>query len=1413
MRALFLLLALLLSLFAAPLAAQQQADEDSPGFLERLLEDNLSAAGRDVRIRGFAGALSSQATMEEMTISDTEGVWLRLSGVTLDWSRMALLRGRVEINRLAAREIEVARAPVSEQELSPAMAEARPFSLPELPVSINVADLAAETVILGAPLLGQEARLTVSGALSLGSGEGTAALEARRLDGRGAVTLDADFANASRVLGLDLLLDEASGGIAATLLGLPGAPALSLAIRGTAPLEDYAADIRLATEGAERVGGRVTITAPEGGDTKFSVRLDGDLTPLLTEEFRPFFGTESALVLSGNRSASGRTEIDRLALSAAQLRLEGTLIIDAAGWPEAFDLTGEIGTGEAPVRLPVANPPTEVARATVTAHYDAARGDRWRAEAVLSGLTQPELRLDRARLAARGALRRVPPRGLTALTEIMLEGLSIRDPALAEAVGTALSGHATIDWRDGHPLVVRGVRLLAGDATLTGSAEIAALTEGFPVTGRATLAVERLARFAPLAARPLAGRARVALAGSGTLLGGAFDLTLNAETERLALGIAQLDPLIAAPGTLDLEARRDTTGTTLDRLHIENSEFTGDAQGRLSGQNGALTVSAALADLGLADRRLDGPAQLSGDLGWQAGGDVTLTGFEVAAMGASVSLTGTLSPEAPGLPVAGRLSADVRDLSRFAALTGQPLAGSIRATLEGRGQIEAQTGGITIEARTSGLALGIAQLDPLIASPGTLSLDARHEGGTTTLNALRLDYDKVRLTASGAGEIAAQTGTLTFDGDLADLAPLDARLSGAGRASGTLARDGEGTITLTDVTAEAMGARLAATGTVNPQTPAANGRFSARVTDLARFNELTGLRLRGSLDLEAEGTGAGKTLRLRTTLAGRDLATGFTELDRLIAGRLDLSADAGRTPERLEITEIRLATPQLGLEARGDGAGGPVAIDLRLADLGLFLPDFPGPLTARGTATLIGPEARRVSLVLDATGPGGTTARVSGDVLDHGARLDLATAGRLPLALVNRFIQPNALSGTAEFDLRAQGAPALAALSGTVRTIGAQVSLPDAGAAIDDLSGSATLGQSRAQTDFTARLRSGGAVRVTGPVSLVPDYSGDLSVTLLGTVLTDRLVFTTTANGSVTLTGPLAGGARIGGDITLQETNIRIPSGLGPASVSLPDLRHVNESAASRLTRARAGLLAETTQRAPRHPFPLALTIDAPARIFVRGRGLDAELGGRLRVGGTSANVAPAGFFELRRGRLDILGKRLTLTEGRVTMQGSLDPWLRFVARTEADGTEVQVIVEGLASAPEISFTSNPDLPQEEIVARLIFGRGLDDISPLQAAQLAAAVATLTGGGGDLVGRLRGGLGLADLDVSQTADGDTQVSAGTYISDKVYTEVTADSAGKQRINLNLDLTRSLTVKGGASNDGDSGIGIFFERDY
>jgi len=1588
------LFVLALCLATSPARAQDddQEDREGRGYLQSLIEDNLSVAGREVRITGFAGALSSRATLDELTIADDQGVWLELRDVTLDWTRTALLRGRLQVNSLTASEITLSRLPVGEETVKPADAEATPFSLPELPVSINIGEVSAETLTLGAPILGEEIALSLAGSLSLGGGEGTADIDVQRLDGRGEITLEASFDNSSRVLALDFTLDEASGGIAATLLKLPDSPAIALTVQGEGPLDSYTADLALATDGTDRLTGRVALDGTEDGGMAFDANLDGDLTPLMEQQFRAFFGAETALELAGTRGPDGALDIETLRLAAAQLNLDGRLALDAAGWPRRFDLTGRIGNGNGPVRLPVAGPPVTLGQADITANYDADQDNRWRARIGLSDFAQPGLTLDSATLTGRGVLRRAAPRGVTALAEFDLAGLDLDDPALAEAAGTSLSGHTTLEWTEGTPLLVRALRVVSGAATLAANGRVEALTEGFPISGSATLDAPDLARFAAISGQDLSGAASAKLAGSGSLLGGDFDITFDAETDRLALGIAQVDSLIGAPATLALKAQRDADGIAVDRFRLENEHLTATAEGALNSERGALSVTAALADLARADDRLDGPVDARAQVDWEAGGEVTLSEIVAEAMGARVTGSATIAPEAEGRPAAGRINAQIDDLGRFAAITGRPLAGRMNAGIVGNGVIDTQTFDITLDAATEGLVTGtpqvdglvagdgslrisathdgrettlreldlrydaariaasgvgviaeqsgeltfdaeipelavidprldgpaeaagtvaraadgeislagvtaqimgaaieatgtvqpdpdalaargtltaniadlarfaeiagrpltgrvdarveareadqpghfdgtvnattdgvvtgIDQLDGLIAGRGTLMVDATHDGRETTLRDLALDYDAVRLTASGAGVIAEQSGALTFDASLADLAQIDARLDGPAEAAGTVARAADGEITLTDVTARIMGAALDVTGSVQPDPDAlaASGRLTARVADLARFAAISGQSaLRGSLDLTAEGdsTDGANRFDVTTSLEGRDLATGIAQLDRLLGGRVSLSAEAGRTPDRIEITTIDLETQQVRLTANGDGAGGPVRIDARLANLGLFAPDFSGPLTAAGTVTLQGPEARRITLNLDATGPGGTTAALSGDVIDYARQLDLAASGRLPLALVNAFIQPRALNGTAQYDLRINGAPELAAVSGTVTTQGTTVALSGTGLEIDDLSGTATLGQSRVQTDFTAQTRDGGRLSVTGPVGLTPGFEAGLRVALDGLVLSDGRIYTTTAEGNVTLDGPLAGGARIGGVINLGETNLRIPSGGGSASVSLPGLRHINESPASRLTRQRAGLVqsdAGTTTR--RRPFDLDLTINAPRRIFVRGRGLDAELGGRLRIGGTTRNVAPDGFFELIRGRFDILGKRLTLSQGRVTMQGSLDPFLRFVADTESGDATIQIIVEGLASDPEITFTSIPDLPQEEVVSRLIFGRGLDTISPLQAAQMASAISTLTGrSDNDLVGRLRGAVGLADLDVTQTEDGDTEVSAGAYLSDDIYTEVTADSAGKQQINLNLDVTRSVTVKGRTSNEGDAGIGVFFERDY
>ena len=104
MKRFLLLLSLLLGL-SLPAMAQE---EDEGTRLERLIENALSGEGMDVTVRGFRGALSSEATMERLTIADEQGIWLTLENATLDWSRLALLRGRLQVDELSAERVELA---------------------------------------------------------------------------------------------------------------------------------------------------------------------------------------------------------------------------------------------------------------------------------------------------------------------------------------------------------------------------------------------------------------------------------------------------------------------------------------------------------------------------------------------------------------------------------------------------------------------------------------------------------------------------------------------------------------------------------------------------------------------------------------------------------------------------------------------------------------------------------------------------------------------------------------------------------------------------------------------------------------------------------------------------------------------------------------------------------------------------------------------------------------------------------------------------------------------------------------------------------------------------------------------------------------------------------------------------------
>jgi translocation and assembly module TamB len=235
---------------------------------------------------------------------------------------------------------------------------------------------------------------------------------------------------------------------------------------------------------------------------------------------------------------------------------------------------------------------------------------------------------------------------------------------------------------------------------------------------------------------------------------------------------------------------------------------------------------------------------------------------------------------------------------------------------------------------------------------------------------------------------------------------------------------------------------------------------------------------------------------------------------------------------------------------------------------------------------------------------------------------------------------------------------------------------------------------------------------------------------------------------------------------------------------------------------------------APPSDIRLNVNVSAPNQIFVRGRGLDAEVGGSVRLTGSISAIQPVGGFRLNRGRLAILGQRVTFEEGMVSLVGDLDPFLDFRARTEGDGITVFVDVTGRVSELDIGFSSSPQLPEDEVLSRLLFKRSMGELTPLQLAKLAGAAAELAGGSNtSLVDSLRAKAGLADLDIVTGDDGNLAVQAGTYLQDNVYLGVQAGADGKSRVTVNLDLTDDIKAKASAGTDGETSVGVFYEKDY
>jgi len=242
---------------------------------------------------------------------------------------------------------------------------------------------------------------------------------------------------------------------------------------------------------------------------------------------------------------------------------------------------------------------------------------------------------------------------------------------------------------------------------------------------------------------------------------------------------------------------------------------------------------------------------------------------------------------------------------------------------------------------------------------------------------------------------------------------------------------------------------------------------------------------------------------------------------------------------------------------------------------------------------------------------------------------------------------------------------------------------------------------------------------------------------------------------------------------------------------------------------------------APGPTIGLALTIDAPSQVFVRGHGLDAEMGGTLKIGGTSAAPTVDGGFELRHGTFSLAGQTLNFTSGKVAfggtgVTGKLDPTLDFVAETTANNITATLKITGYADAPKLQLSSTPDLPQDEILGQLLFGQSTQRLSPFQLAAIAQGLASFSGGGGGggPLASMRSGLGLDRLSVGSGSGGTSgaTVEAGKYVANGVYVGAKQGSSGGSQAQVQIDLTKHLKLQTTLGTGGTPATGITPEND-
>ncbi len=157
--------------------------------------------------------------------------------------------------------------------------------------------------------------------------------------------------------------------------------------------------------------------------------------------------------------------------------------------------------------------------------------------------------------------------------------------------------------------------------------------------------------------------------------------------------------------------------------------------------------------------------------------------------------------------------------------------------------------------------------------------------------------------------------------------------------------------------------------------------------------------------------------------------------------------------------------------------------------------------------------------------------------------------------------------------------------------------------------------------------------------------------------------------------------------------------------------------------------IANKKEKSTSFGLSMDVAIKIPPTVRIYGMGLDSIWGGKLKISGPATAPLVIGNISADSGELYFLGQDINIEKGVLGFDGQDNniPYLDLIAGIPRGDFKVIISLSGRATKPSFKISSNPSMPQDQILSYLLFGSEPLKLSPFDAIKLARIAGEIGG--------------------------------------------------------------------------------------